>query len=143
MPKKSWIWPRKWGRDVLEIWLEWNIRFEASGALAETGGTGPEQPARCSAVASIPDRSIGCGLLLIIATLGLGIALMPPFIVPEELRSGALKALNVGFNPEGANLNIAYPRHPYVINELLAPSRHLRLVFGSPPHWELTAGAGA
>jgi hypothetical protein len=30
--------------------------------------------------------------------------------VPQELRSGALKTLSVGYEPEGADLNIAYPR---------------------------------
>jgi LysR substrate binding domain len=34
------------------------------------------------------------------ALAGLGIALVPAFIVPDELRTGALRALDVGFEPE-------------------------------------------
>jgi DNA-binding transcriptional LysR family regulator len=70
------------------------------------------------------------------ALAGLGIALVPSFIVPEELRSGALKALNVGYRPEGADLNIAHPRERISSAKLLALTRHLRRAFGSPPYWE-------
>jgi hypothetical protein len=35
---------------------------------------------------------------------------VPAFIVPDELRTGALRALDVGLEPEGAQLFIAYPR---------------------------------
>ena len=51
------------------------------------------------------------------ALVGLSIALAPSFIVAEELRSGALRALNVGYEPEGA--------------DLYALTRHVRLAFGS------------
>ena len=71
---------------------------------------------------------------------GLGIALVPLFIVPQELRLGALKALNVGYEPEGADLNIAYPRERTSSAKLLALTRHLRLAFGSPPYWEVAPG---
>jgi hypothetical protein len=58
----------------------------------------------------------------------------------EALRSGGLKALNVGYEPEGADLNIAYPRDPTSSAKLLALMRHLRLAFGSPPYWEIARG---
>jgi DNA-binding transcriptional LysR family regulator len=74
------------------------------------------------------------------ALAGLGIALVPSFIVPEELRSGVLKALNVGCEPEGADINIAYPRDRSSSAKLLALMRHLRSAFSSPPHWELALG---
>jgi DNA-binding transcriptional LysR family regulator len=74
------------------------------------------------------------------ALAGLGIALVPSFIVAQELRSGALKALNVGYEPEGADLNIAYPRDRTSSAKLLALMRHPRLVFGSPPYWEIARG---
>jgi hypothetical protein len=57
---------------------------------------------------------------------------VPSFLVPEELRSGALKALNVGYQPESADLKIAYPRDRISSAKLLALTRHLRLAFGSP-----------
>jgi DNA-binding transcriptional LysR family regulator len=67
---------------------------------------------------------------------GLGIALVPTFIAPEELRSGTLKGLNVGYEPEEADLNITYPRDRTSSAKLLALTRHLRSAFGSPPYWE-------
>ena len=74
------------------------------------------------------------------ALAGLGVALVPSFIVPQELRSGALKALNVGYQPEGADLNIAYPRDHVSSAKLLALTRHLRSAFGSPPYWDVAPG---
>jgi DNA-binding transcriptional LysR family regulator len=74
------------------------------------------------------------------ALAGLGIALVPSFIVAEELRSGALKALHVGYEPEGADLNIAYPRDRTSSAKLLALTGHLRLAFGSPPYWDVARG---
>jgi DNA-binding transcriptional LysR family regulator len=71
---------------------------------------------------------------------GLGVALVPSFIVPQELRSGALKALNVGYEPEGGDLNIAYPRDRISSAKLVAIRRHLRSAFGSPPYWEIIPG---
>ena len=74
------------------------------------------------------------------ALAGLGVALVPSFIVSQELRSGALKALNVGYQPEGADLNIAYPRERISSTKLLALRGHLLLAFGSPPYWEIAPG---
>jgi DNA-binding transcriptional LysR family regulator len=74
------------------------------------------------------------------ALAGLGIALVPSFIAPQELRSGALEALDVGYEPESADLNIAYPRDRISTTKLLALTRHLRLAFGSPPYWEVAPG---
>jgi DNA-binding transcriptional LysR family regulator len=74
------------------------------------------------------------------ALAGLGVALVPSFLVPQELRSGALKTLNVGYEPEGTDLNIAYPRDRTSSAKLLALMRHLRLAFRSPPYWEIARG---
>jgi hypothetical protein len=49
-------------------------------------------------------------------------------------------ALNVGYEPEGADLNITYPRDRTSSAKLLALMRHLRLAFGSPPYWEMARG---
>ena len=61
----------------------------------------------------------------------------------EEMRSGALKALNVGYQSEAADLNIAYPRDRISSAKLLALWRHLRLAFGGPPYWEIAPGEPA
>ena len=70
------------------------------------------------------------------ALAGLGIALMPAFIVPDELRTGALRSLDVGYEPEGAQLFIAYPRDRTASAKIQALTRHLRQTFGDPPYWE-------
>ena len=72
------------------------------------------------------------------ALAGIGIALVPLFIVSEQLRSGALKALNVGYQPERTDIKLAYPRERVSSPKLLALTRHLRLAFGNPPYWEIT-----
>jgi hypothetical protein len=61
-------------------------------------------------------------------------------MIPQELQSGALKVLNVCFEPEGADLNIAYLRDRISSAKLLALTRHLRLAFGRPPYWEIAPG---
>jgi DNA-binding transcriptional LysR family regulator len=74
------------------------------------------------------------------ALAGLGVALVPLFIVYPELRSGALKALDVGYEPEGADVYIAYPRDRVSPAKLLTLTRHLRLAFGNPPQLTMPRG---
>ena len=49
---------------------------------------------------------------------------LPDAAVAQKLRSGALKALDVGYGPKGADLNIAYPRERTTSAKLLALMRH-------------------
>jgi DNA-binding transcriptional LysR family regulator len=70
------------------------------------------------------------------ALAGLGIALVPAFVVPDDLRTGALRALDVGVEPEGARLFIAYPLDRTASVKIQALTRHLRQTFGDPPYWE-------
>jgi DNA-binding transcriptional LysR family regulator len=51
------------------------------------------------------------------------------------IRTGALRALDVGFEPEGAELFIAYPRDRTASAKIQALTRHLRQTFGDP-YWE-------
>jgi DNA-binding transcriptional LysR family regulator len=112
-------------RAILYSHRETDWRFQAAGDV---------RVVRPTAVLRVNN-----GMLMRDAALaGLGIALVPSFIVPQELRSGgALRALNVGFEPESADVNIAYPRDRSSSAKLLALMRHLRSVFGSPPYWEI------
>jgi hypothetical protein len=110
-------------RAILYSHRETNWRFQAAGGVPSS--------------ARLRLR-VNNGMFIRDAPLaGLGVALVPSFIVPQKLRSGALKALNVGYEPEGADLNIAYPRDRISSAKLLALMRHLRLAFGSPPYWEI------
>jgi DNA-binding transcriptional LysR family regulator len=94
---------------------ETDWRFQAAGGVPSS--------------ARLRLRVNNCMFIRDAALAGLGVALVPSFIVPQELRSGALKALNVGYEPEGADLNIAYPRDRISSAKLLALMRHLRLAF--------------
>ena len=61
------------------------------------------------------------------------------FSSPPKLARGGLRALDVGEEPEGAILRIAYPksRHPSAkVREMTAC---LRLTFGEPAYWDREA----
>lgn len=70
------------------------------------------------------------------AVAGLGVTLLPTFLVHRELASGALRVLDVGLEAEGAEVHIAYPREREVSAKLRALTAHLRQAFGDPPYWE-------
>src|SRR5258706_5136266 len=69
------------------------------------------------------------------AVSGLGIALLPTFAVHEELRRGSLRAIDVGFEAEGAEIFVAYSAHR-APGKLRALVDHLRRTFGNPPYWD-------
>lgn len=71
------------------------------------------------------------------AAAGVGIALLPLFIVHADLRSGQLRRLDVGQEPEAAEIHMAYPKAQPPSAKLRALIDHLRQAFGSPPYWEL------
>lgn len=70
------------------------------------------------------------------AIAGLGIALLPMFIVGPPLKAGELAAIDIGMQPEEESIFIAHPdgRHPSA--KLRALADHLRESFGSPPYWD-------
>ena len=70
------------------------------------------------------------------AIAGLGIALIPVFIVGAEVAAGKLETIDIGVQPELEFIHIAHPdgRRPSV--KLRAVADHLRAAFGSPPYWD-------
>jgi DNA-binding transcriptional LysR family regulator len=70
------------------------------------------------------------------AAAGLGIALLPSFFIHEALDAGSLVALDIGAEPEGAELYMAYPRDRSAAAKILALVDSLRRSFGDPPYWE-------
>ncbi|GGF81784.1 LysR family transcriptional regulator [Azorhizobium oxalatiphilum] len=70
------------------------------------------------------------------AVAGLGLALLPTFLVHEELAAGTLKVVDVGVPAEGAQLHAAYPMDRSTSAKLRTLIAHLRRAFGSPPVWE-------
>lgn len=70
------------------------------------------------------------------ALAGLGIALLPTFFIYEELAIGALRAIDVGAEAEGAQLFLAYPRNRSTSAKVIALTASLKQAIGSPPYWE-------
>jgi DNA-binding transcriptional LysR family regulator len=86
-----------------------------------------------------PQRAfhVNNGLVMRDAALeGLGIALLAKFILHAHLKSGALKVLDVGAEPEGATIYIAYPQHLRSSGKIRALTSSLQQSFGNPPYWE-------
>lgn len=99
-----------------------------------------ESPSGVRVVRPTAGLRVNNGLFIREAALaGLGIALAPAFLVPDELRIGSLQALDVGFEPQGAELFIAYPRDRTASAKIQALTRRLRQTFGDPPYWESAA----
>ncbi len=78
------------------------------------------------------------GLMMQSAALaGLGIALLPRFMVHEDLRAGRLTIVDAGQPAQGAALFVAHPRDKGTSGKIRALVAHLRTAFGEPAFWEL------
>jgi DNA-binding transcriptional LysR family regulator len=70
------------------------------------------------------------------AIAGLGIALLPLFIVGSDIREGRLKVVDVGVRPVPEFIYLAHPEGRRPPAKLRALADHLRAAFGHPPYWE-------
>ncbi len=70
------------------------------------------------------------------ALAGLGIALVPTFLVHAELKAGSLRAIDIGLEGQGSELFIAHPADRGPSAKIRALTDHLRKAFGDPPYWE-------
>lgn len=77
------------------------------------------------------------------AKASLGLTVLPSFFVHTDLQSGALAAVDVGIEPEGAEIFVAYPAGHGASAKLRALIAHLRSTFGSPPYWDRWSGAAS
>jgi len=71
------------------------------------------------------------------AIAGLGIALLPTFIVGPALRDGLLVEIDVGHRPEAEFIYMAHPEGRNPSRKLRAIADHLKQAFGDPPYWEV------
>lgn len=77
------------------------------------------------------------GLIMRDAALaGLGIGLLPTFLVHEQIATGQLVEIDVGAGAEGAELFLAYPEDHGAAPKIRALSASPRRSFGDPPQWE-------
>jgi DNA-binding transcriptional LysR family regulator len=70
------------------------------------------------------------------AIAGLGIALLAPFILKEPLREKTLRLVDVGAEPQGATVFVAYPQDLRASPKIRALITCLREAFGDPPYWQ-------
>jgi DNA-binding transcriptional LysR family regulator len=71
------------------------------------------------------------------ATLaGIGIALLPTFIVGDDLKNGRLRLVDVGMRPEEEFIYVAHPDGRRPSAKLRAFADCLRGAFGDPAYWE-------
>jgi DNA-binding transcriptional LysR family regulator len=70
------------------------------------------------------------------AIAGLGISLLPSFIVHEAICDGRLQIVDVGERTEAADVHLIYRKEAGGSAKLRALIRHLRRAFGDPPYWE-------
>lgn len=71
------------------------------------------------------------------ALAGLGLALLPTFIVGEALRSGGLRMIDVGLHVAPESIYVAHPEGRRASAKLRAFADSLRAAFGDPPYWEV------
>ncbi|RWE33797.1 MAG: LysR family transcriptional regulator [Mesorhizobium sp.] len=77
------------------------------------------------------------GILMRDAALaGLGLALLPAYFIQAEIADGRLVSVDVGAEPEGATIYMAFPEDRRGSAKLRALTAWLRDVFGDPPYWE-------
>ncbi len=71
------------------------------------------------------------------AVAGLGIALLPTFIIDAAVKAGALVVLEIGAEAEAELVYMAHPEGRRASAKLRALAACLRDAFGDPPYWEL------
>lgn len=75
------------------------------------------------------------------AIAGLGIALLPTFIVGAAVEAGTLSVVDVGAEADAEFLFMAHPEGRRPSAKLRALADSLRDSFGTPPYWEAWLGA--
>jgi DNA-binding transcriptional LysR family regulator len=70
------------------------------------------------------------------AIAGIGLALLPTFLVYKALAAGELVMVDAKAEAESATVYIAYPKGRRVSAKVRALTEYLRETFGDPPYWE-------
>jgi DNA-binding transcriptional LysR family regulator len=92
-------------------------------------------------VAPTPALRVNNGVLMRDAAVaGLAIALLPTFLLEAPLMSRSLRVVDVGAEPEGAAIFVAYPEDLRSSQKLRTLTPWLRHAFGNPPYWDVNLG---
>ncbi|MGV1759170.1 LysR family transcriptional regulator [Rhizobium sp. A22-96] len=70
------------------------------------------------------------------AIAGLGIALLPTFIIGPSVGEGRLVEIDIGHRPEPEFIFMAHPEGRNPSAKLRAIAEHLKKAFGDPPYWD-------
>jgi DNA-binding transcriptional LysR family regulator len=70
------------------------------------------------------------------AVAGLGIALLPTFLLETALKKRTLEVIDIGAVAEGATIYIAYPEHLRSSGKIRALTAWLQKSFGDPAYWD-------
>jgi DNA-binding transcriptional LysR family regulator len=70
------------------------------------------------------------------AVAGLGITLLPTFLLEAPLKKRTLKVLDIGAEAEGATIYIGYPEHLRSSGKIRALTAWLRQSIGDPAYWD-------
>ena len=70
------------------------------------------------------------------AIAGLGIALLPTFIIGPSVAEGRLVEIDIGYRPEPEFIFMAHPEGRNPSAKLRAIVEHLKKAFGDPPYWD-------
>ncbi|MBL8481161.1 MAG: hypothetical protein JNJ60_03120, partial [Rhodocyclaceae bacterium] len=73
------------------------------------------------------------------ALAGLGLAMLPTFIVGAELKSGALEVVDIQRSVEQEYIYLAHPEGRRASTKLRQLADWLREAFGDPPYWDFVA----
>ncbi|WP_159993916.1 LysR family transcriptional regulator [Roseomonas sp. 18066] len=70
------------------------------------------------------------------ALAGLGIALLPSFIVHADVKAGTLRAIELGADTEAEFIYVAHPEGRRASTKLRAMVAEIKAAFGDPPYWD-------
>ena len=70
------------------------------------------------------------------AVAGVGITLLPTFLIGPELSRGALEVVDVGAAADSADIFVAYPSSRGSSAKVRGVVDALKRAFGDPPYWE-------
>ncbi|HKJ88320.1 MAG TPA: LysR substrate-binding domain-containing protein, partial [Gammaproteobacteria bacterium] len=70
------------------------------------------------------------------AVAGLGVALLPTFIVGDDLRAGRLRTLLSGYRTRELSIYVVYPERRHLPSKVRAFVDFLAETFGGRPYWD-------
>jgi DNA-binding transcriptional LysR family regulator len=109
--------------------------FYTNRGLADWRFAGPKGSATVRARIAL--RANNGDMMRDAAIAGLGIALLPSFVVPAAIVAGELTVIDIGKPAKDEFIFMAHPEGRRASAKLRALVATLRQAFGAPPYWDL------